>query len=364
MKNSVIFFLALALVGCNKQEGYTIKIEMQDLAGASLVLQQPVNRELVTIDSVVLDASGSGEMSGYITAPEMMYLGQKGTRQNLPVFMDNFNYTITGTFDDLAIDADGGPQVDYNTYKEGISKFEEEQKKILDVYYQAMEDSVSRDSIEVILEPYYAINEKKMAYDSVYMADHPSSAMTLYLLRNSFYSMEPDELGTMLDNFDATLHPTSYYKMLAEHVEKMKNVQIGEQFVEIELPDTEGNTLRLSELVGEGPLLIDFWASWCGPCRRANPGVVEIYNEFHSKGFDILGVSLDRTKEDWLKGIEEDNLTWHHVSDLAFWESKGADLYAVKSIPHTVLLDKDGIIVARNLSKEELKEKLKEMLGS
>lgn len=362
MRKITVFLLAFTLLSCNNKEGYKIKIDMEDLAGATMELRQNIDRELVTIDSVVLDSSGTGEMSGIIEIPEMMYLGQQGTRQNLEIFMDNFNYSVNGTMNDVNIDADGGPQVDYNSYKDGVKKFDAQQEEVLKVYYQAMEDSVSRDSIQVILEPYYAINQQKMEYDSVYMADNPANVVTLYLLRGKFYSMDVEELENRLSNFDVPLQSTSYYTFLAGHLEKMKNVEIGNTYADFELPDTEGNPVKLSELVGKGPLLIDFWASWCGPCRAANPGVVEIYNEFHEDGFDIVGVSLDRTKEEWLKGIEEDNLTWHHISDLQFWNSSAADLYAVKSIPHTVLLDENGTIVARNLSKEELKAKLQEML--
>lgn len=362
MRKITVFLLAFALLSCNNKEGYKIRIDMEDLAGATMVLRQNIDRELVTIDSVVLDSSGTGEMSGIIEIPEMMYLGQQGTRRNLEIFMDNFNYSVNGTMNDVIIDADGGPQVDYNSYKDGVKKFDAQQEEVLKVYYQAMEDSVSRDSIQVILEPYYAINQQKMEYDSVYMADNPANVVTLYLLRGKFYSMDVEELENWLSNFDVPLQSTSYYTLLAGHLEKMKNVEIGDAYVDFELPDTEGNPVKLSELVGNGPLLIDFWASWCGPCRAANPGVVEIYNEFHEDGFDIVGVSLDRTKEEWLKGIEEDNLTWHHISDLQFWNSSAADLYAVKSIPHTVLLDENGTIVARNLSKEELKARLQEML--
>lgn len=362
MRKITVFLFAIAMLSCSNKEGYEIKIDMKDLAGATMVLRQNIDRELVTIDSVVLDSNGIGEMSGVVESPEMMYLGQQGTRQNLEIFMDNNNYSVQGTMNDVTIEADAGPQTDLNAYKEGVKEFNEQQQQVLDIYYQAMEDSVSRDSIQSILEPYYAINDKKMAYDSVFMAENPSNAVTLYLLRGKFHSMDVAELDKWLSNFDVPLQESPYYTFLNDHLEKMKNVEIGKTYVDFELPDPDGNPLKLSDFVGNGPLLIDFWASWCGPCRAANPGVVEIYNEFHGKGFDIVGVSLDRTKEEWVKGIREDNLAWHHMSDLQFWNSSAADLYAVKSIPHTVLLDKNGTIVARNLSKEELKAKLKEML--
>lgn len=109
--------------------------------------------------------------------------------------------------------------------------------------------------------------------------------------------------------------------------------------------------------------MIDFWASWCGPCRRENPNVVEAYQKYKDKGFDILGVSLDRDKSAWLKGIEEDQLTWTHVSDLKYWQNEVAQLYGVSSIPHSVLLDKDGKIIAKNLRGEDLHKKLEELLN-
>jgi peroxiredoxin len=119
----------------------------------------------------------------------------------------------------------------------------------------------------------------------------------------------------------------------------MRSVAVGQKYTDLELPDVNGEMMKLSDVAGKGVLLIDFWAAWCGPCRNANPGIVEIYNEFSDKGFDIIGVSLDRSKEEWLQAIEDDKLTWHHMSDLKFWQSEAAKKYAVAAIPHTVLLD-------------------------
>lgn len=124
----------------------------------------------------------------------------------------------------------------------------------------------------------------------------------------------------------------------------------------------EGEKLRLSELRGK-VVLIDFWASWCGPCRRENPNVVRMYNEYKDKGFEILGVSLDRERERWLDAIEKDGLTWRHVSDLRGWKNEVAQAYGVHSIPHTVLLDEEGRIIARNLRGAALEKKLKELFS-
>ncbi|MFQ5445757.1 MAG: TlpA family protein disulfide reductase, partial [Saprospiraceae bacterium] len=110
-------------------------------------------------------------------------------------------------------------------------------------------------------------------------------------------------------------------------------------------------------------LLIDFWASWCGPCRRENPHVVEAYHKYHDKGFDVLGVSLDKTKARWVAAIEKDGLIWHHVSDLKGWQNAAARLYGVRSIPHTVLLDKEGKIIARGLRGTALTAKLEDIFG-
>lgn len=137
--------------------------------------------------------------------------------------------------------------------------------------------------------------------------------------------------------------------------------------VGMEAPDftmntPDGQSLALSHFKGK-ILLVDFWASWCGPCRRENPHVVEAYNKYHGKGFEVLGVSLDRTREPWLAAIEKDGLIWHHVSDLKGWQNEAAQLYGVSSIPHTVLLDREGKIIARNLRGQMLDDKLKEIFG-
>jgi peroxiredoxin len=155
------------------------------------------------------------------------------------------------------------------------------------------------------------------------------------------------------------------YKLVADlktRVDLERELQPGKTAPEITLPDQENHPISLSSLRGK-VVLIDFWASWCSPCRRENPEVVRIYNRFKDKGFDIFGVSLDRDASGWIGAIAKDGLVWTQVSDLKYWQSAGALAYGVKSIPHTVLIDRDGKIIARKLRGKALEEKLEELLG-
>ncbi len=120
--------------------------------------------------------------------------------------------------------------------------------------------------------------------------------------------------------------------------------------------------LKVSEVHNGNVLLIDFWASWCGPCRRANPELVEIYNEYHDQGFEILGVSLDRNAANWIRAIADDGPTWHQISDLQYWNSEGAELYGVPAIPHAVLIDRKGIIHSNKLHGKDLREAIESLL--
>jgi thiol-disulfide isomerase/thioredoxin len=145
-----------------------------------------------------------------------------------------------------------------------------------------------------------------------------------------------------------------------DEIEKLRKLAVGSPAPEISLPDPEGNIIKLSSLKGSY-VLIDFWASWCGPCRKENPNVVKLYQQYHDQGFEIYAVSLDRKKEDWIGAIAKDGLTWPQVSDLQYFQSQAAREYNINAIPATVLLDKEGNIIGKNLRGKMLEDRLAEL---
>jgi peroxiredoxin len=188
---------------------------------------------------------------------------------------------------------------------------------------------------------------------------HPASLVSAYVLYRDFsYRLTPEEIESNIQLLDSSLWNTPYVQTLQGLVTTLQGVAVGQPAPNFTANDPEGNPISLSDHLGKGYVLLDFWASWCGPCRRENPNVVVAYNKYKDKGFDVFGVSLDKDKDNWLKAIEKDGLTWHHASDLLYWNSEPAKLYGIRAIPSNLLIDKDGIIVAKNIRGEELQETL------
>ena len=173
--------------------------------------------------------------------------------------------------------------------------------------------------------------------------------------------MRLDELKATRAKISSELAGCPYVKDLDGIIKQLENVQIGKVAPEFSLPDTAGVSVSLSDFRGKY-VLLDFWASWCPPCRRENPNVVKAFNEYKDTNFTIVGISLDKDKSKWMKAIADDNLAWTHLSDLKYWDSEIPALYGVRGIPANVLLDPDGVIVAKNITGEDLHKKLKEVI--
>lgn len=209
---------------------------------------------------------------------------------------------------------------------------------------------------------FWSYKTQKGVKIEAFIKAHPASIVSAYVLYRDFsYLLTSEEITSAIELLSPALQTTAYVSSLKELAVAKKRVEPGQKIIDFSAKDPEGNTVKLSQQLGKY-LLLTFWAGWCPDCRRENPDLVKTYQKYHDKGFDILGVSLDKSKTTWLNAIKNDNLTWKHVSDLVYWDSSAAKLYAIRWIPSNFLISPDGVIIAQNLQGEALEAKLEELL--
>lgn len=235
-------------------------------------------------------------------------------------------------------------------------------QQMSDILAKARAGQIAKEQMDSIGELYTRLASQKEARILEIIKENSNNMIPVaFIDRNLAYSMDYEQLKQLCSPSNAFFnHPVMEVpKQLLANMEKHA---IGKQFTDMTIPDMNGKERKLSEWIGKGKyVMIDFWASWCGPCRQEMPNVVENYKKYHAKGFEIIGISFDRSAEPWKKAVEQMGMTWPQLSDLGYWQSAAAGVYGINSIPASILFDGEGKIIATNLRGEKLGEKLQEL---
>jgi peroxiredoxin len=352
------------MAACTSEPHYVINGKIEGADSVTFLLQKREAGKIVNLDSAVAYKGSFKMKGGAVRYPEMVLLVARDSRMRTSFYLENAEITITGKLDSLfaAKIAGSKTQDEYQGFIDSNNLLSEKYTKIYNEYQIAEQ---SRDTAKVAqLEKDAAAVENEMTnLQKDFVKNNPSSFAAPSILAQLSYEMEGSEIETYINAMDTAVANTETVKNLKEKAVKMKAVGIGQKAPDFTMNNPEGNPVSLFSKIGSKLLLVDFWAAWCGPCRKENPNVVKVYKEFNKKGFDVFGVSLDQKKDDWVKAISDDKLTWTHVSDLQYWNNAAAKMYAVSAIPANFLLDENGIIIGRNLRGEELYNKVKEVLG-
>lgn len=357
--------IIIIIFACSSEPHYTIIGKIDGSDSITFLLQKRDAGKIITIDSAISKKGSFKMKGGAVDYPQMIQLVAKGKTMRTSFFIENSEIKITGRLDSLfnAKITGSKTQDEYQTFINSNKVLSDKYSKTY-IDYQAAGRAGNTSRVAELEKEAVTIQNEMTALQKDFVRNNPGSYFAPSILNSLSYEMEAGEIESLINAMDTNVARIPLIIGLKERVAVMKTVAVGQKAPDFNMPDINGNLVTLSSKIGSKLLLVDFWAAWCSPCRQENLNLVKVYNEFNKKGFEVFGVSLDQTKEAWLKAIADDKLTWTHVSDLQYWNNAAAKIYAVTSIPANFLLDETGTIIARNLRGEDLYNKVNEILGT
>jgi peroxiredoxin len=320
-----------------------------------------INRETGKRDSVSLD-HGFFKFSGKADTAAMSTISLNNQYKRF--FLENGKIAILVKKDSMEYAQITGTktQDEFNYFQDQFSKKLNDKMNKLDKAYDSAASAKNTKALDSLDKLYNALELEQKQLVAEFTRSHPGSVVAAYeIYSNFYYNPRVTQLDSIYKMLDSAMQNSYYGKMIQKTIIKEKLTAIGNPAPVFTNNDVNGKPVSFTSLKGKY-VLLDFWASWCGPCRQENPAVVKAYQRFHNKGFDIYGVSLDTDKAKWVAAIKKDRLDWMQVSDLKGWKADVVSLYGVQAIPMNYLLDKNGIIVAKGLRGEDLDKKLQELL--
>lgn len=377
-----ILAITLLFTSCNsetKRDSYVISGNAKGIYNGIRVYLKTLdqNNRQVDIDTaVVMNEKFSFE--GKVLSPEMCYLFINSVNGNLPIIIENSEISIDIDKDNLSASKIFGTKTN-----EALTGFSEkmnalnEKRRNLNLELREAATANDNEKTTALNNEFKNMNLEMANFPFEFINNNKDNYYSLILLE-SMLKVRNADLQKITDSYqilDESLKNSIKGKEILVKVDAAKMIleaqsrtEIGKIAPEFSAPTPEGKILSLSEVRGK-ITLIDFWAAWCGPCRRENPNIVKVYEKYHDKGLEIIGVSLDGNtrqadpKADWIKAINDDNLTWHQISNLNYFNGPIAKMYNIQSIPSSFILDAEGKIVAKNLRGAALEEKIAELLN-
>ncbi|MFA6400760.1 MAG: TlpA disulfide reductase family protein [Salinivirgaceae bacterium] len=345
--------ILIAFIACNtpKEEQFILNGTISGDTPEKAYLKLYQEGKLTVVDSTDI-LGGEFTFDGKVDFPDYYYIQIGELKDYIGFFVENSEITISGNIDSLTNAKISGSsvQLQYEAYQDLKKVFDNQSEEIYKAYKEATDDAI-KSKLAAKLD---SLDMAGIEISKQYVKNNSASVLAPFIIqREIIYYLELPELDTLTNALSPELANYQYTQNLTKRIAVLKTLQPGMAAPDFTQNDKDGNPIKLSDFKGK-VVLVDFWASWCGPCRRANPTVVAMFKKYNSKGFTVLGVSMDNNREKWLAAIETDGLTWPQVSTLEGWANPVGKLYGVNSIPHAVLINRDGTIIKRGVNAEEL----------